>query len=120
MKGLLGDNLVAEEAVFSFPLHVTYRCLLAPLLTCRANRLTWHEGAIPADEVWLKLGGDKGHGSVKMNFQWVNTHTPNSRHNTCIFGFFKAADSPANLQTALEQYQDQITRLQEMKLRWGP
>ena len=24
------------------------------------NRVTWHNGAIPDDEVWLKLGGDKG------------------------------------------------------------
>ena len=154
-KGLLGDNLTTEEAVFSFPLKsggeelraapfvyvpdlvekVTNiltenkrygfnftcmcQCLLAPLLPCRANRLTWHKGAIPADEVWLKLGGDKGHGSVKMNFQWVNTETPNSKHNTCVFGFFKAGDSPTNLQVALGQYKEQVTRLQEMQIRWG-
>ena len=28
--------------------------------------LTWHQGAIPADELWVKLGGDKGHGSFKF------------------------------------------------------
>ena len=25
----------------------------------RAGRLTWHD-VIPSDEVWIKLGGDKG------------------------------------------------------------
>lgn len=77
------------------------------------------QGSNPCDEVWLKLRGDKGHGSVKMNFQWVNTETPNSKHNTCVFGFFKAGDSPTNLQVSLGQYKEQITRLQEMQIRWG-
>ena len=26
---------------------------------CRAGRLTWREGFIPASEVWIKIGGDK-------------------------------------------------------------
>ena len=47
--------------------------------------LTWHDGTIPSDEIWLKLGGDKGGGYFKMNFQIVNTPAPNSVHNTCVF-----------------------------------
>ncbi len=35
--------------------------------------LTWHDGAIPSDEIWVKLGGDKGRGSFKLNLQLVNT-----------------------------------------------
>ena len=35
----------------------------------RAGRLTWHEGNIPPSEVWLKIGGDKGGGTFKMNFR---------------------------------------------------
>ena len=35
--------------------------------------LMWHDGGIPADEVWIKIGGDKGGSSFKMNFQIVNT-----------------------------------------------
>lgn len=31
--------------------------------------LTWHKGKIPSDEIWLKLGGDKGGGTFKMLFQ---------------------------------------------------
>ena len=43
----------------------------------------WHDGTIPDDEIWLKLGGDKGGGYFKMNFQIVNTPAPNSVHNSC-------------------------------------
>ena len=33
--------------------------------------------------MWLKIGGDKGGGSFKTNFQIVNVAAPNSVHNTC-------------------------------------
>ena len=46
--------------------------------------LTWHDGDIPADEVWIKIGGDKGGSSFKMNFQVVNKPCPNSVANTGI------------------------------------
>ena len=49
---------------------------------CREGTLTWHDGTIPDDEIWLKLGGDKGGGYFKMNFQIVNTQhrTPSTLH----------------------------------------
>ena len=31
----------------------------------RLNRLTNHNGAIPENEIWIKIGGDKGGKSVK-------------------------------------------------------
>ncbi len=48
------------------------------LLSRSTAGLTWHKGTIPSDELWVKLGGDKGHGSFKMNLQLVNTKHPNS------------------------------------------
>ena len=100
---LVGENLDAETAPFSFTLasggeelrvaaHIfipnlvekvvqmleqnekynfqimhdkyTYMWLCSPTtnssLILREGRLTWHGGIIPEDEVWLKLGGDKG------------------------------------------------------------
>ena len=42
------------------------------------NRLTWHGGIIPQDEIWIKLGGDKGGDTMKVSFQIVNVATPNS------------------------------------------
>ena len=35
------------------------------------NKLTWHNCMIPSDEIWLKIGGDKGGSSFKMSIQLV-------------------------------------------------
>ncbi|KAL5489078.1 hypothetical protein EMCRGX_G018128 [Ephydatia muelleri] len=83
----------------------------------RTRRLTWHEGFIPASEVWIKIGGDKGGGTFKMNFQIVNIATPNSVHNTCVFCCFAAGDSVTNLHAALDRFKDQVEHLNGMKWR---
>lgn len=66
----------------------------------------------------MKLGGDKGHGSFKMNMQVVNVSHPNSTRNTCLIAVFKAGDSTTNLHTALDQYREHIDELQGMKWRY--
>ena len=53
---------------------------------------------LPASEVWIKIGGDKGGGSFKMNFQIVKVAAPNSVHNTCVFCCYEASDTVTNLQ----------------------
>lgn len=83
----------------------------------RNGRLTWHNGFIPANEIWVKLGGDRGGGIFKMTFQIVNVPAPNSIFNTCVFCCFMAGDSTTNLHVALDRYKDQVTRLQGMKWR---
>eukprot|EP00731_Ephydatia_muelleri_P034404 Em0058g10a len=60
------------------------------------ERLSWHKGFIPANEIGLKIGGDKGGGTFKMTFQIVNVATPNSVHNTCVFSCFATGDSVTN------------------------
>eukprot|EP00731_Ephydatia_muelleri_P011671 Em0006g565a len=70
---------------------------------------------IPASEVWIKIGGDKGGGTFKMNFQIVNIATPNSVHNTCVFCCFAAGDSVTNLHAALDRFKDQVEHLNGMK-----
>jgi len=62
--------------------------------------LTWHD-TIPSNEVWVKLGGDKDHGSFKMNMQ---VDGDKAIPNTCLIAAFKAGDSTANLHIALDQY----------------
>jgi len=77
-------------------------------MPCRVNRLTWHDGAIPADEIWVKIGGDKGGGSFKMSFQLCNVPNPNAPHNTCVFAIYEGPDTAPNLHIAPDQYSDQI------------
>lgn len=81
--------------------------------------LTWHKGAIPANEIWVKLGGDKGHGSFKLNLQLVNTAHPNSIKNTCLLSVFKAGDTTTNLHTALNMYREHVIEAQGMEIQYG-
>ncbi|KAL5483857.1 hypothetical protein EMCRGX_G020274 [Ephydatia muelleri] len=94
----VGENLKGELAPFSFSLPsggeefrgaplVFIPDLILKVVELleendRAGRLTWHNGVIPASEIWIKLGGDKGSGTFKMNFQIVNVAAPNSVNNT--------------------------------------
>ena len=66
----------------------------------------------------MKLGGDKGGSSFKMNFQIVNVPHPNSIRNTCVFTAFEAPDSKTNLKIALERYQGPVSQLQQHTWRY--
>ena len=76
--------------------------------------LTWHEGAIPSSEVWVKLGGDKRRGGFKFNVQVVNAHYLNSTHNTSLVAVFKAVNSMGNIHTGFGQYREAMDEVQEM------
>ena len=56
----------------------------------------------------MKIGGDAGGGTFKMNFQIVNIQSPNSPQNTCIFAVFDAKDTTTNLHIALDCFRDDI------------
>lgn len=77
----------------------------------RAGQLTWHDGLIPDDEVWVKLGGDKGGGSFKMSFQLCNVNRVNSVQNSVVFSIFKAGDNAFNLQVAHQLYKKQVEEM---------
>ena len=77
-------------------------CVFLP----RAGRLTWHD-VIPSDEVWIKLGGNKGGGTFKKSFQIVNVPSPNFSQNTCVC-CFEAYDNVSNFHVALDHF----------KIRW--
>ena len=82
---------------------------------CRKGTLTWHHGTITSDEIWLKLGGDKGGGYFKMNFQIVNMQTPNSVNNTCVFSCFEASDTVSNPHVALDRFRGEVANMCTMK-----
>ncbi len=82
---------------------------------CRLGRLTWHDGLIPPEEIWLKIGGDKGGGSFKMSFQVAITAHPNSTLNTVVFCAFEASDTASNLHIALDRYSQQIKDLRNLE-----
>lgn len=69
---------------------------------------------IPPGKLWLKLGGDKGGGSMKMNFQILNIPKPNAVNNTCVFSAYEAPDTKTNLYVALSRYKQQVEELQNL------
>lgn len=81
-----------------------------------SGRLVWHEG-IPSEEIWVKIGGDKGGGSFKAAIQLLNVPSPNSPVNTCVFACFEADDSTTNLHIRLDRYSEAIKTLHGMAWR---
>ena len=39
------------------------------LLETQRESLTWHDGAIPEKQVWIKVEGDHGQGCMKLNYR---------------------------------------------------
>ena len=69
----------------------------------KKHMLTWHDGAIPENEVWIKVGGDHGGGTFKMMVQVVNVTNPNSKHNTFVTAIANCKDNPENMNSILGQ-----------------
>eukprot|EP00731_Ephydatia_muelleri_P002365 Em0001g2365a len=118
-RRIVGGNLKGEMALFSFPstsggeeLRVAALVYIPDVVLKVVDLLEENQS-----EIWLKLGGDKGGGSFKMNFQIVNVAAPNSVHNTCVFCCFEADDTVTNLHIALDRYKDQVSHLQGMQWR---
>ena len=64
--------------------------------------MTWHGDRIPQDEIWIKIGGDKGGGSFKMNYLIVNRLPMQS--TTSVFSCFEARDSVTSLHVSLYKH----------------
>ena len=74
--------------------------------------LKWNT-AIPKDEVWIKIGGDKGCGNFKQVFEIGNVQHPNAPHNTVVVALFPADDLMYNLKVALQDHCIQLRELQQ-------
>ncbi|XP_038063028.1 uncharacterized protein LOC119733716 [Patiria miniata] len=82
----------------------------------KTDQLTWHDGLIPADEIWLKLGGDKGGKIFKQMFQMANLQHPNSPQHTIVVCAFEATDSQFNMDLGLMHFREQVVQL--MSSQW--
>ena len=90
--------------------------LFEHITRCKANNLLhWHQeslkGSLPIDKIIVKVGGDKGRGSMKLCMQICNMHASNSPDNTLIIGAFEASDTYANLAIALDGIAQQLDEL---------
>ena len=134
-SALLGDYMEAKEVHFEFhdeqapnnvmgviiqPAPFVYIKDLKKFLFDRLDHyakhnLYWHHdtghGCLPLDKIYVKVGGDKGRGSMKMFLQFCNLKEPNSPEYTLILCAFEASDTYANLAVALDGLTQQLEAL---------
>ena len=79
--------------------------------------MKWRDGAIPEDEVWVKVGGDHGRDSFKLCVQILNVSNPNAKGCTSILCIAECKDSMDNRRLLLEQHNEQIQKLSGMQWR---
>ena len=64
------------------------------------------------DEIWLKIGGDKGGSTTKLVAQVCNITNPNSAVTTDILCMYEAVDTYANMEEVFGPYHQQFVDLQ--------
>ena len=65
----------------------------------------------------MKIGGDHGQGSMKMEFQLANVIKPNLSKKTVVFAIYEGKDTRNNLQTVLRPHADSLRELTALKLK---
>ena len=65
----------------------------------------------------MKIGGDHGQGSMKVEFQLANVIKPNSSKTTVVFVIYEGKDTRNNLQTVLQHHADSLRELAASKLK---
>ncbi|XP_022111413.1 uncharacterized protein LOC110990640 [Acanthaster planci] len=109
---VIADNLFAESIPFSFPDEINRGVTQQLDEYEKHQQLTWHKGTIPHNEVWVKVGGDKGGGTFKQMIQVGNVERPNSLRHTVVVCAFAAGDTSDNLKTGLQRFRQQVAALQ--------
>ena len=77
--------------------------------------LDFHDGNIPDDHIWVKIGGDHGGDIFKLSLKIATVKSPNSRDNTFMITMFNGKDTAENLRRALWHYCHQVYKLKKLK-----
>ena len=102
-------SLLAKGLVEKPMVRLTNICeKLTKLLENQKESLTWHDGAIPESEVWVKVGGDHGQGSLKFSLALVNTKNPNSKDNNILIAMANIKDSKETMEIFFESIRKQL------------
>ena len=81
------------------------------ILNFSTEQLTWRDGNISDDLVYVKRGGDHRQGSKKFEFQLANVN------RTVVFAIFEAKDTRSNLRVNAADLKDQLEDLQQTTWR---
>ncbi|XP_057308721.1 uncharacterized protein LOC130647029 [Hydractinia symbiolongicarpus] len=132
-KAWCGEDVIVEDAPFTFPVKDMkggFTIQTAPWayinelpqhivnhLDSLAERNLMVDHSFLNNEIQIKLGGDHGGKSFKMNYQLCNSSKPNNKDNTVVFSIFEAKDYRSNLMVGLSRFTKQIDQLEQMKWR---
>ncbi|XP_072023307.1 uncharacterized protein [Amphiura filiformis] len=115
------NTLEAEMLPFFFKEEDEYVTKLAPIVYVpnvhdhimqTLDDLDKYDMLESKEQIWIKIGGDKGGGSTKVYYQILNVaHCPNSRYNSIVFCAYEADENVLNLHLALDRYIAQINSL---------
>jgi hypothetical protein len=114
MKEITGEWVKSKEIEFVFQgirrgTEFTYIKELSEFVCDRLNQykerglLTWHNNAIPNDQIFIKVGGDSGKGSFKVSIEILNLDKPNSKTNTTVIAMATIKDKYENFEIFLNE-----------------
>ena len=86
---------------------------ITELLESQKDKLTWHDGAIPENEVWVKVGGDHGQGRLKFNLAIVNTKNPNSMDNNVLIGMAGVKDPREKMEIIFDSIRKELAHVEK-------
>ena len=78
------------------------------------NQLSWHDEAIPQNEIFIKVGGDHGGDSFKFMLQVGNVKTPNKNKKRFLLAVVNAKDSHKNIWRVVRSYKQKLDNLSKM------
>ncbi|GFO19314.1 amine oxidase [Plakobranchus ocellatus] len=76
--------------------------------------LTSHNGSIPENEIWIKIGEGHGKNSLKFTLQIANTEKPNTCHNTVVIAIALVKDTLDNTVRFIQGAED-VTAIKELE-----
>ena len=86
---------------------------ITELLESQKDKLTWHDGAIPENEVWVKVGGDHGQGRLKFNLAIVNTKNLISMDNNVLIGMAGVKDPIEKMEIIFDSIRKELAHVEK-------
>jgi hypothetical protein len=115
IKEFEGDNYQKVKTPFAYIKEIgSFVCNLLSVYS-KKKLLNWHNNTIPDDQVWVKIGGDHGQGSLKITMQIANLAKPNSRFNTFLLAMARVKDTHSNIELMLRELKPKIDELKEIQ-----
>jgi hypothetical protein len=116
MQEFVGEEGLGHKLEAPFGYIKDLKGFVSELLTQyeKEGLLNWHDGSIPKDQLWVKIGGDHGKGSFKLTMQVANLDKPNFKFNTVLIGMARVKDNYENVEKVMKIMKPGIESLKDL------